>query len=90
VREPPGQFAGVDVDGSTPVASSPSVPSSWGSLNIPTCPLKAGSKRSFTDVISRPVFEGSYPMAVSPDCQAIVYLLPGSHDGSLIGAAAFS
>ena len=53
------QSAGVDFAGSMPSASIPALPSSVSSDIIPTLPVNAGSKRSLTLVISRPVMRGS-------------------------------
>ena len=60
------------------------------SPNMPTLPLNAGSNRSVTLVISRPVSAGSYPIPVIPDMYGIEYVLPGSYAGSLYFSAAFA
>ena len=66
------------------------------SPNMPTLPLNAGSNRSITLVIvglsgrRALTCTGSHPIPVSPDCHAIVNLLPGSYDGSFTATLAFA
>src|SRR6266851_2341359 len=83
------QSDSVDVAGSTPIASSPRLPSSCGSLIMPTLPAYFLSNRMPTLVPGFLITERLKPIAVQPDCQAIVYLLPGSQDGFLISGPAF-
>ena len=40
-------------------------------------------------VILRPVRRGSYAMPVKPDCQATVYLFPGSYAGLFTSGLAY-
>jgi hypothetical protein len=50
-----------------PSTIMPKLPSSWVSEYMPTLPLNAGSHRSASLVIGRPVFFSSYAMPVMPE-----------------------
>src|ERR1700727_3660661 len=71
------------------MASSPILPSSSGSDIMPILPEYFLSNRMPTLVPGSLMIEELYPIAVQPDCQAIVYLLPGSQDGFLISGPAY-
>src|ERR1043166_2442041 len=79
----------VEVAGSTPMARSPTLPSSCGSLIIPALPAYFLSNRRPTLVPGSGMTEELYPIAVQPDCHAIVYLLPRSQDGFLMSGPAY-
>src|SRR5690349_10840351 len=65
------------------------LPSSCGSSGIPMWPLYFGSNRDWTLSILSLMIDVLYAIAVQPDCHAIVYLLPGSHDGFFTSGPAF-
>src|SRR5919204_6124476 len=83
------QSSGVDVDGSTPLASRPTLPTSLAFANMPILPSYFGSKRDLMLVISSLMYFVLYPIRVNPDCQAIVYLLPGSQEGLVTRSLAY-
>src|SRR5262249_11113497 len=75
--------------GLTPMASNPMLPSSCGSFIMPILPEYFLSHRMSTLVPGFLMSEELSPIAVQPDCQALVYLLPRSQDGFLISGPAY-
>src|SRR5580693_9556969 len=71
------------------MASRPTLPSSCGSDIIPILPEYFESNRICTLLPGSLMIEELYPIAVQPDCQAMVCLLPGSQDGFLISGPAY-
>src|SRR5258708_38563458 len=83
------QSDSVELAGSTPIASSRTLPSSCGSFIMPTLPAYFLSNRRSTLVPGFLTTDELYPIAVQPDCQAIVYLFPRSQAGFLISGPAY-